>query len=678
MHPHRHGLALGLAALATSTVTVLSPTAAAAPDQGSAPPRVAAPNESSARTSNRTAAVSMLSTSPTVPLEPCADDPSWLCGSVPVPIDRADPEGRKIQIGFQVFPHRDAGEGAPDPVLVTAGGPGQATTPDRYFFQFVLDPLLDRRDVVLVDNRGTGTSSPLRCPRLQDGVASRADFLASVARCGRHLGEDADRYGSGDIALDVEDVRRALGYPRINYFGPSYGAVDAQAYAVRFPTRVRSIVADAGVPVGDPRHSYLWNLGVGPAMERSVQLACRRAPSCRAAQADAASALARLVRAVREAPVVGTARDLDGVRRHVRVTELRLAAIIFADMLNPGEVAAAADALFAGDRRPLLRMGAENRFLWPGPEGDPAGFSSGAFAAAFCNDMDTVWEPGDTVPTRRQKFERAFAALPARDFAPFSKSTISWIFPPELCLGWPSPDRFTPAVPRGATAPDIPVLQLAADLDLNVPIEINRNIRAVFPQVKVVVLQGAGHTPAGWSDCARLIAQQFIRSLRTGSTDCARTPAYTVAAPASFPRRAAEATPATVRAGDASRPRDRRVATVAVRSVLDSWLRSYRIPSARGSGVGMRGGTFDFDYTGEERAVLRLHAVRLARDVTVRGRSALAFASLRQSIDISVGGPRGGTLRATGSIGFGFGPYRDFEVKGNLGGRALRLTVPAN
>ena len=106
-----------------------------------------------------------------------------------------------------------------------------------------------------------------------------ADFLAIRGpRCGRRLGEDADRYGSGDVALDVEDVRRALGYPRINYFGPSYGAVDAQAYGVRFPTRVRSVVADAGVPVGDPRHSYLWNLGVGPAIERSVQLACRRAP----------------------------------------------------------------------------------------------------------------------------------------------------------------------------------------------------------------------------------------------------------------------------------------------------------------------------------------------------------------------------------------------------------------
>ena len=506
----------------------------------------------------------------------------------------------------------------------------------------------------------------------------RADFLASVAACGRHLGEDADRYGSGDVALDVEEVRRALGYPQINYFGPSYGAVDAQAYAVRFPTRVRSVVADAGVPVGDPDHSYLWNLGVGPAIERSVQLACRRAPSCRAAQPDAASALARLVRVVREAPVVGTARDLDGVRRHVRVTELRLAAIIFADMLNPGEVTAAADALFAGDPRPLLRMGAENRLLWPGPEGDPAGFSSGAFAAAFCNDMDTVWEPGDTVPTRRQKFERAFAALQTRDFAPFSKDAISWLFPPELCLGWPSPDRFTPAVPRGATAPDIPVLQLAADLDLNVPIEINRNIRAVFPQVEVVVAHGAGHTPAGWSDCARLIAQRFIRTLRTGSTDCARTPAYTVAAPASFPRRAAEAAPATALPGDASRPRDRRVATVAVRSVLDSWLRSYRIPGDRGAGVGMRGGTFGFDYAGETRAVLRLRGVQLARDVTVRGKSTLAYASQRQSMDISVGGSRGGTLRATGSIGFGFGPYRDFEVRGTLGGRALHLTVPAN
>lgn len=668
-------LASGLASPASGSAS----TSSAFDDRPAPPSRIGTPGtDPGAREGTRQATASMLSTQPSVPLEACSDDPSWLCGSIRVPIDRADVSGRTTRIGFHVSPHRDAGPGAPDPVLVTQGGPGVAATPDRYFFQDVLDPLLDQRDLVVVDNRGTGTSGPLRCPDLQDGVSSRADWLSSIGACGRRLGGDADRYGTGDIALDVEEVRRALGYSEINYFAPSYAAVAAQAYAVRFPERVRSVVADAGVPVGDPGSSYLWNLGVASAVQRVVRNACGRAPACTAAQPDAPSALARLARAVRRAPAVGFARDLGGVRRRVRLTELRLATIVFGQQLNAGEVAAAAQAFFAGDRRPLLRLGAENRSVLPGGGDDPAQVSEGAFAAAFCNDLDPAWNREDPVPTRRSRFAQAFADLRPSDFAPFSKLAVTRLYPPDLCLRWPAPDRFTPAVPRGAQAPDIPVLQLAGDFDLNVPIEINRNIRAVFPQARVVVLRGAGHIPTAWSDCARLVAHRFIRTLRVGNTDCARTPSYTMAAPSQFPRRAEQATPAASLPDDDSQRQDRRVATVAVRSVLDAWLRSYRIVGNVGNGVGLRGGTFRFDYSGEEQAVLQLRGLRLARDVTVRGRSRLTYASLRQSMTIAVGGSRGGTLRATGSIGFGFGPYRDFEVTGRLGGRAVRVTVPAN
>ena len=242
--------------------------------------------------------------------------------------------------------------------------------------------------------------------------------------------------------------------------------------------------------------------------------------------------------------MVGTERDLNGVRRHVRVTELRLAAIIFADMLNPGEVTAAADALFAGDPRPLLRMGAENPFLWPGPEGDPAGFSSGAFAAAFCNDMDTVWEPDDTIPTRRQEVRtrlrspavarlrsllqgRHLAALPARAVSRLA------IARPVHARGAP---RFDGSGHPGAAAGSRPGPQRA---DRDQPQHQSR----VPPGGSRGASRGRSHRPAGWSYCAR-DAKRFTCTLRTGSTVCPRTPAFTVAAPASFPRRADDAAPA--------------------------------------------------------------------------------------------------------------------------------------
>ncbi len=507
MAQHRIGwvAAISAALLATSG-QVPAPATSAAPDPDGWGPPLAPwfgdPSGSSrAAAGTGPAAVSMLSTTPRAALEPCEDDPTWLCGSIRVPVDRADPDGRSIPIGFQVFPHRGAGEGARDAIMSSTGGPGFATSVDRYFFQFVMDPLLDRRDLVLVDHRGTGASA-LDCPGLQDGVTGHDDFLASVRECGELLGGDADRYGSGDVALDVEAVRRALRYPEVSYYGHSYGAVAAQAYAVRFPDRVRAVVADAGVAIGDPQHAYLWDLGFAPAMQRMVRLACGRVRACAQARPEAETALARLARAVRRDPVVGVARGLDGERRRVRVDEVMLVAIVFGHTLNPGEIPAVAAALFHDDPRPLLRLAAETT-VWPGPEGDPESYSAGDNAAAACNDLDTVWRRSDPVPVREAKYDEALAARPSAQFAPFSKSAITHFSPPDLCVGWPAPDRFTPAVPHGATAKGFPVLQLTGDLDGNVTPAVARRIRTVFPQAQVVAVHGSPHTPHGPGRTAR-------------------------------------------------------------------------------------------------------------------------------------------------------------------------------
>ena len=162
----------------------------------------------------RQASPSMLATRPSVPMAPCTTDPAWLCGSIQVPIDRAHPKGRTIPISFRVFPHTAPASTARDALLVSEGGPGEADT-NTGFRLFQFGPLTDQRDLLLVDNRGTGASAAIVCPALQAGAHARgrAAFVAATGECGTQLGEDADRYGSGDVALDLEDVRKALGYP---------------------------------------------------------------------------------------------------------------------------------------------------------------------------------------------------------------------------------------------------------------------------------------------------------------------------------------------------------------------------------------------------------------------------------------------------------------------------------
>jgi pimeloyl-ACP methyl ester carboxylesterase len=628
----------------------------------------------------RLATVNQLATTPSVELTPCTDDPAWLCGSVSVPIDRGGSDGRTLAIGFQVFPHRDPASTARDAILVSAGGPGISTTSDRGFFQFLLDPLLDDRDLLLVDNRGTGTSAAIDCPELQGFLPDHDAIVAAVGACGAQLGDDADRYGSGDVALDIEAVRRTLGYPKLSYFAPSYGSVDAQAYAVRFPSRLRVIVADAGLPVIDRAHTWTWGLDNPHAIARNTALNCLRAPACAALQPGARHALADLARMIRNNPVDGTARDLSGTSRQVHVDELQLIAIATADILNPGELVAAAEALARGDKKPLLRLGAE-LFFEPGEPGDPAVFSAGDNAAAFCNDADFVWDRDDPLPIRRLKYARGLRDLGRDAFAPFSKQawTAYWI--PDFCELWPAPDRFTPAVPRGATVTGVPTLLVGGEIDITVPSETTRRLLGVFPNARFVNFAGALHIPTSWSDCAKSVAQHFIATLHTGNTDCAREPAFVPPAVPQFPKSVHQAVPAVALAGNASTVLDRRIVTVAVRSVLDGFIRSFRIPGATGTGYGLRDGTFDFEFNFEAgEDVLQLDGVRFSRDVAVEGQATLSFEGNEIQMELTVTGPdsdHNGTLRAEGAFGFG-APYRTFTVTGAIGGRAVVASVPAN
>ena len=314
-----------------------------------------------------------------------------------------------------------------------------------------------------------------------------------------------------------------------------------------------------------------------------------------------------------------------------------------------------------------------------GEPDDPAFYSAGDNAAVFCNDADFVWDRDDPLSVRRVKYARALGELDAGQFAPFSKQAWTTYWIPDFCKLWPAPDHFTPAVPRGATVTGVPTLLIGGDIDINVPFESTRRLQQVFPNARFVNFAGALHLPTAWSECARSVAQRFIATLRTGKIDCAEDPAFVPPAVPQFPRHVANAVPAQALAGDASTVLDRRVATVAVRSVLDAIIRSFRTPGATGTGQGLRGGTFDFSF-GPDEVVLQLEGVRFARDVAVEGQATLSYDGNEMQMELTVTGPdpaHNGTLEAQGAFGFG-APYRDFSVTGIIGGRTLVASVPAN
>ena len=632
--------------------------------------------QQAARFTARPATVSMLATSPSVALEACEDDDAWLCGSLRVPIDRAHPDGRKLQIGFRVLPHSDPSAKAKDALIAVDGGPGSASTLGAGFFGFLLEPLLTDRDFLLMDNRGTGSSGAIDCHRLQDVLLEGNEAVKAAGACGRQLGSDADRYGTGDVALDLEAIRRALGYPKLSIYAQSYGSVLGQAYAVRFPHRVRALFIDSGFPVSDAAHVWTWRQPDARGFARAAALTCLRAPTCAAAQPDAAQAVDQLVQLVRHHPVQGLARRLDGHLQRVTIDEVQAILLSAWDPLVAGELPAAVDALAAGDKRPILRMAAET--ISEFEPGDASQFSAGDSAAAFCNDSDFVWDRTDSRPVRRHKYAAAVAALDPQTFSPFS--TRAWLefFLPTFCLQWPVPDRFTPAVPTGATIRGVPVLVVHGDQDVNVTTGTTRALRQVIPDAHFVSIAGAAHPASGYSDCARKILRHFLATTDVGGTSCASDPANIWAAVPTFPMTHIQAEPALPVSGDASTDADRRVVTSAVRTVLDAWLRTFRTPGDRETGHGLRGGTFDFDSaTFGDHIVVRLHDDRFVDDVVVSGRSTWTYDSSGLHMRVSVTGPTGeGTLTADGT--FGFLDFADFSVTGQLGGRPIAVTVPAN
>ncbi len=581
-----------------------------------------------------------------------------------------------MRIGFSVLPHTDPSSTARDAVFAADGGPGSATTADKGFFSYIAGDVLADRDLVLVDNRGTGTSGAIDCPGLQIEPPDHDGFLAGVAACGAALGRDADRYGAGDVAMDIEVVRRTLGYPQITYYGLSYGTVDVAAYAVRYPGRVRAVVLDGGLTVNDRPHAWAWGLGMPKAIADAITLTCRRAPACAAENPHAASSLARLAAELRRRPVDGTVLDDAGIRTDVHVDESKLISIVESGQLGVAEIPAVEAALRSGDPVPLLRLAAESPDRG-GDSGDPTHYSAGDNAAAFCNDQDFVFERTDSTAVRQGKYDAALAALPVTAFAPFSKQAWTGWFYDDACVAWPAPDRYVPAVPYDAVARGVPALVLRGDLDTVVSSLNSHSLLAIFPSATYVSVAGAGHPSAGWSSCAADLARSFMSDPKTPVGTC-REPAFVGAAVPSYPASVRAAPAARQLHDDRSTVLVRRATTVAVRAAQDIWLRSFRNPGRTGTTPGLRGGEADWDYaTFPDHAVMTLHHVVFAHGVSVSGTSERVYGSNGFDVHLVVKVGRSTiTLDGTGQWGFG-GPFKGVTLTGSSGSRALHLKVPA-
>ena len=177
------------------------------------------------------------------------------CTHLQVPENHAAPQGRKITLAIAWLPAK--GDAEPDPVFMLAGGPGQSARESFPDIAAAFDEVRKKRDIVLVDQRGTGGSNKLLCKDAQGKSAVMDEdsedldaARAFAARCAAQLARQADLrfYSTTDAIADLDDVRAAIGAARINLWGGSYGTRVAQQYAKRYPRHTRTITLDGVVP----------------------------------------------------------------------------------------------------------------------------------------------------------------------------------------------------------------------------------------------------------------------------------------------------------------------------------------------------------------------------------------------------------------------------------------------
>ena len=171
------------------------------------------------------------------------------CGTLTVPEDRANPDGRKIELNIAVIPAIKRNP-EPDPLFLLAGGPGQSAVETFPAMISLMFQIHEERDIVLVDQRGTGKSNPLRCLSLEDDELTEEEVLEKLKSCPETLDADLRFYNTEIAMTDLDEVRAALGYETINLYGASYGTRAALTYLRMFPERVRTITLDAVVDPG--------------------------------------------------------------------------------------------------------------------------------------------------------------------------------------------------------------------------------------------------------------------------------------------------------------------------------------------------------------------------------------------------------------------------------------------
>jgi pimeloyl-ACP methyl ester carboxylesterase len=432
-----------------------------------------------------------------LPLEDCAlvsalgDQVDARCGTLRVPEDRSNPAGRQIELHVAVIPAIKRTP-EPDALFLLAGGPGQSAIEAFPAIVSLIFQIHQDRDIVLVDQRGTGQSNPLRCLDPEDESLNDEEVLGKLKSCPETL--DADlRFYTTEIAMtDLDEVRSALGYETINIYGGSYGTRAALTYLRMFPAHVRTVTLDAVV---NPEFVMFMDAAEdGQAALEQFFARCEADEACKTTFPNLRSEFEEILARLEDSPAeITIPHPLTNKPLELSLTRKMISSLVFNTLYVPDLVAtlplsihtAYADKNYA----PLISQA----FLVN------AGLYEGMFYAVTCTEDAPLISPEEAA--RRS------------EGSPFGDRTADFA---SVCATWPK-GQVSPEF-RAPVTSDVPVLILSGAADPITPPWHAEKVAENLTNEIHVVFEGMGHGNLA-SRCTIDLFRDFIESGSTAGLD---------------------------------------------------------------------------------------------------------------------------------------------------------------
>jgi pimeloyl-ACP methyl ester carboxylesterase len=407
------------------------------------------------------------------------------CGKLTVPEDRSNPSGRQIALNIALIPAIKR-KPAPDPLFMLAGGPGQSAVKTFPNMLLLLNNIHEGRDIVLVDQRGTGESNPLRCldPDNEE-ILSDEQVIEQLKTCPKRLDADV-RFYTTEIAMqDLDAVRTALGYGRINLYGGSYGTRAGLTYLRMFPERVRTLTLDAVV---DADFVMLMDAaGDGQKALDFFFARCAADAACQTSFPNLHSEFDELLKRLSSVPLEATIpHPITNKPLKVNITRAKLTNMIFNNLYSPDLEAilplAIHTAYTKGDYAPLISQA----YMLD------AGLYDGMFYAVTCSeDAPLISAP------QAEKLSQGSV---------FGNRTLQFV---EVCASWPKGS--VSAEFRAPVASDVPVLIFSGEADPITPPWHADKAAATLSNKVQLVFKGMGHGNLS-SRCTTNLLKDFLDS----------------------------------------------------------------------------------------------------------------------------------------------------------------------